>query len=97
MMKKKNIQEELKSFSWKDLNQLIKKGAFKATKNPISRDTYVFIAKDENYETVVQLAFNKLQDTDPEHANLEEAIKVARALQDFAKELVKQEEPTKVN
>ncbi len=88
-MKAKSILEELESFSWKDVNQLIKLGELKFAKRPFSKETYEFVAKEKNYTTVVQIAFISLQKHDPENANLEYAAKLADAMQELARKIIK--------
>ena len=87
----KKIVDELSSFSWKDLNSLIKEGIFQATKAPLSKQTYEFIAKSKNYETVVQLVFTVLQKGDLNNATIERAAEIADEMQKLSRKMLEQE------
>src|SRR2546430_2720506 len=88
MKTNKDILNELSSFSWKEVNQMIKNGDFASTKKQLSKDTFLFIAKEENLETVVELAYTSLQKVDPEQVIIEHAVKVAEEMQKFARKMV---------
>lgn len=89
----KNVIDDL---SWKDINKFIKEGGSKSAKRPFSKDVYAFIAKKDNYESVVGLALEGLQKTDPENANMEYAIKVANEMIEVAETVLKEEKAKEV-
>lgn len=88
MKMKKDVPEELSSFSRKDFNELIKAGEFTSTKKRLGKETYRFIAKESNLPTVVELAYTSLQKTDPKHVTIVYAAKVAEEMQKFARTMV---------
>ena len=90
MQTKKSILDELGAFSWKDINQLIQTGEFNSAKKQLGKEAYLFIAKEKNLPTVVELAYTSLQKTDPENATIEQAVKVSEEMQKFARTMVEQ-------
>lgn len=88
MKANKTILDELTSFSWKNMNELLKSGTLGSTKKQLSKETYLFIAKEKNLPTVVEMAYTSLQKTDPAHATIEEAARVAEEMQTFARKMI---------
>lgn len=88
-MKTKNkLLDELASLSWRDINKMIKEGQITSAKKQLGKDAYRFIAKEENLETVVELAYTSLQKTDPKQVTIEQAVKIAEEMQKFARTIV---------
>ncbi len=92
----KTSKSVIDGLSWKDINKFIKEGISKSVKRPLSKEIYAFIVKKDNYESLVGLALEGLQKTDPENVNMERAIKTASEMIEIAETVLKEEKTKEV-
>ncbi len=75
---------ELSLLPWIEILELSKSDRFGEKFNSIPEETLLFAMRESNREILIDSALKSLQETDPERANFEQAIKVADIMREFA-------------
>jgi hypothetical protein len=84
-MKSKNDSiSNLSLLPWTEILELSKSARFGEKYNSISEETLLFAMRESNREILIESALKCLETTDPDHANIEQAIKVADVMREFA-------------
>lgn len=78
-----------KALPWNEIKQVLEKSRFKKMLEKISASTFNFAANQGNKSKLTKSTLKMLQQTDPEHATLERAEKLADIMQLFAKGFIK--------
>lgn len=79
---------ELSLLPWSEILELSKFDRLGEKFNSIPDETLLFAMREINREILIESALKSLQETDPERANFEQAIKVADIMREFALRLL---------
>ena len=100
-MRKKTVSQKnnsstegslIDALPWEEIKNVLKQERFNRKALDVQVETYIFAAKKKNRPLIVESALKSLQETDPEHATLENAEVLADKMQAFARRLVKEGE-----
>jgi hypothetical protein len=84
MKSKSDTNSALSLLPWTEILELSKSARFGENYNLIPEETLLFAMRESNREILIDSALKSLETTDPDHANIEQAIKVADVMREFA-------------
>lgn len=84
MKSKTDNISELNSLPWAKIMELSKSERLGKKYKYIPEETLLFAMRESNREILIESALKSLETTDPEHANLEQAIGLSDEMREFA-------------
>jgi len=80
----------LNSLPWRQISQIVHSDKFSDKFESIPTETLKFAADKQNQEVLVKEALKSLKISDPERANIEQAVIVAEMMRGFATQILRE-------